>query len=161
MKSHCMKKMVAVILLTFLLLVYSTTALPYTYEIGNTTVVSGMDFFPIEFYVMFLILGIIFMIIGLVSYYDWVFEMFATLFLLICAFGTPLAASYNIDVSYNTSNITQYVVTPVVNTVLPVFFVYITYGLSVLTFFLFVIFLYRRAMEWLSIKDKKYEDEFL
>lgn len=151
-----------ILLLTLLLIPSVVSALPYTYEIGDITVVSGMDYFPIEIYIFFMLFGIVCMILGFVTRFNWLFELLAFMFFIICAFGTPLAATYTADISYNASNISEYIVTPIVNTVLPTFFVWLCYGLAMISFFTFFIFLFKTIMMWMDDKtDKPYGDEFL
>ncbi len=149
-------------ILILLTLIHSVSAVPYTYEIGNTTVVSGFDYFPVEIYAFLMLIGIIFFILGLVTRYGWFFELFSFGFFMFCAYSTPMAATFTSDISYNESNISDYVVTPIVNTSLPSFFVWLCYGLSILSFFMFFIFLFNHMMNWLNLKkEPPMGDEFL
>lgn len=134
-------------------------AAPALAETTNFTVgqnvITNDTFIPFSWWILAFVIGFALMIVGyiLVLY---ILELFATLFLWLCAYSAPLVGFMDTSTLLTNSTNMTYTTVTTVNLALQPFVSYICYGMGAISFFLFTILLVSFILD--AMQEKKQKD---
>lgn len=142
-----------------LFLILLSIASPVYAETTNFTVgsnvISNDTYIPFSWWILAFVIGFALMIVGYILAL-YILELFATLFLWLCAYSAPLVGFIDTSTLLTNSTNMTYTTVTTVNLALQPFVSYLCYGMGAVSFFLFTILLVSFILD--AMQEKKQKD---